>query len=97
MPLECTEFRVVGAKIKLDDNNHSSFFRLQPTSDDIKMYEGYRGNRKSLQAADQFMMQLCDIPNLNLRLDALVTIMELPTQFEELEPVRTFLFYPCRF
>jgi hypothetical protein len=61
--------------------------RLQPTSDDIEMYKSYKGRPESLQTADQFLMELGKIPNLNLRLDALVAIMELPNQFDDVEPV----------
>ncbi|XP_064640546.1 uncharacterized protein LOC135495649 isoform X2 [Lineus longissimus] len=69
--------------------------RLQPTSDDIQMYKNYKGKRESLQTADQFLIQLGEIPNLNLRLDALVAIMELPAQFDELGPTVTNMNEAC--
>ena len=51
------------------------------------MYRAYRGDPNELETADKFLMQLCEIPQLGVRLDLLNDVMELPAQYKELEPV----------
>eukprot|EP00118_Oscarella_pearsei_P023521 m.282559 g.282559 ORF g.282559 m.282559 type:complete len:1368 (+) comp40658_c0_seq13:550-4653(+) len=60
--------------------------RFQPTTEDREMYKNFEGEKMALGSTDQFMMKLCDLPNLPLRLELLLTIREFPLQFEELLP-----------
>ncbi|XP_065828547.1 uncharacterized protein [Oscarella lobularis] len=60
--------------------------RFQPATEEKEMYKNFEGNKSLLSHSDQFMMKLCDLPSLSLRLELLLTIREFPVQFEELLP-----------
>ncbi len=51
------------------------------------MYKKYTGDRKLLQTADKFLVELCEIPMLSVRLDLLFTIREFPANLESFAPV----------
>ncbi|XP_070575952.1 formin-J-like isoform X2 [Ptychodera flava] len=70
--------------------------RYQPTTEDIEMYKQYKGNRDELTPTDQFMMQLCEIPLLKLRLDLLLHINEFPVAYEDLAPTIETILNACR-
>lgn len=56
--------------------------RYQPTEDEIDMYKAYAHKRHELHPVDLFMLELCEIPCLNIRIDICLTIWEFPWQFE---------------
>eukprot|EP00051_Salpingoeca_urceolata_P007194 m.95448 g.95448 ORF g.95448 m.95448 type:complete len:1713 (-) comp15154_c1_seq2:26-5164(-) len=60
--------------------------KLGPTSEEIKAYERYKGDKTELDVIDQFLMRLIEVPRLRQRLDLLLTIHEFPLEFEELAP-----------
>ncbi|CAG5116115.1 unnamed protein product [Candidula unifasciata] len=63
----------------------AAFKRYQPTSDDREMYKGCTQRQDSLHHVDQFMLELCQIPNLSLRLDLTLTLWEFPDHYASLE------------
>lgn len=71
----------------LSDEHIASLRRYVPTADDIEMYKSYKGDATELHVVDQYMMEMCNIPNLSARLDLLLTLRELPICMEDLTPL----------
>ncbi|XP_029520959.2 protein diaphanous homolog 1 [Oncorhynchus nerka] len=69
------------------DEQITSLRRFVPTSDDVEMYKSYKGSVSELHVVDQYMMEMCNIPYLNSRLDLLLTLRELPISMEDLQPL----------
>ncbi|XP_041375867.1 uncharacterized protein LOC121388553 [Gigantopelta aegis] len=69
--------------------------RYQPTADDLEMYKEYKGSRDALHSVDKFMMELCDIPYLGPRLDLVLTILDLPSQFSYLSQEVLLVWKAC--
>ncbi|XP_029574671.1 protein diaphanous homolog 1 [Salmo trutta] len=69
------------------DEQITSLRRYVPTSDDVEMYKSYKGSVSELHVVDQYMMEMCNIPYLNSRLDLLLTLRELPISMEDLQPL----------
>ncbi|CAB4040015.1 Hypothetical predicted protein, partial [Paramuricea clavata] len=63
-----------------------SLKRFQPSTEETEMYKNYKGAKEDLPKTDHFMIKLCEIPDLNARLDLLLFILEFPLQYEELFP-----------
>ncbi|XP_053250273.1 disheveled-associated activator of morphogenesis 2-like [Podarcis raffonei] len=61
--------------------------RYQPTAKDIEMYTSFKGSPSELHLVDQFMLEMCKIPNLCKKLDLLHSIRELPESMAELGPL----------
>ncbi|GFN77128.1 disheveled-associated activator of morphogenesis 2-like protein [Plakobranchus ocellatus] len=59
--------------------------RYQPTTEDIEMYRMYSDKRDSLHDVDRFMLALCEIPRLRIRLDLVGTLWDFPDQYISLE------------
>ncbi|KTF82493.1 hypothetical protein cypCar_00030376, partial [Cyprinus carpio] len=70
----------------LSDEHIASLRRYMPTPDDIEMYKSHKGDPNELHVVDQYMMEMCNIPNLSARLDLLLTMRELPICMEDLTP-----------
>ena len=70
--------------------------RFQPNTDEVEIYKNFQGDATTLPLVDQFMLKLCDIPNLNRKLDVLLTIMEVPSQYNEIKPPVLSLLESCR-
>ncbi|XP_041080242.1 formin-like protein 13 [Polyodon spathula] len=79
----------------LTDEQISSLRRYVPTPDDIEMYKSYKGSPSELHLVDQYMMEMCNIPNLNNRLDLLLTIRELPISVDDLQPLINQMIKMC--
>uniref|UniRef100_A0A8C1L8I6 Formin-like protein 13 n=1 Tax=Cyprinus carpio TaxID=7962 RepID=A0A8C1L8I6_CYPCA len=71
----------------LSDEHIASLRRYMPTPDDIEMYKSHKGDPNELHVVDQYMMEMCNIPNLSARLDLLLTMRELPICMEDLTPL----------
>ncbi|XP_048034476.1 formin-H [Megalobrama amblycephala] len=71
----------------LSDEHIASLRRYVPTADDIEMYKSHKGDVTELHVVDQYMMEMCNIPNLSARLDLLLTLRELPICMEDLTPL----------
>ncbi|XP_028849100.1 delphilin isoform X2 [Denticeps clupeoides] len=71
----------------LTDEHIASLRRYVPTSDDVEMYKSYKGPVSELHIVDQYMLELCNIPYLSSRLDLLLTLRELPSTIQDLEPL----------
>ncbi|XP_051736260.1 formin-H [Ctenopharyngodon idella] len=71
----------------LSDEHIASLRRYVPTADDIEMYKSYKGDMTELHVVDQYMKEMCNIPNLSARLDLLLTLRELPICMEDLTPL----------
>lgn len=56
--------------------------RYQPTQDEIDMYKEYVNKRQELHPVDQFMLDLCEIPCLSIRIDVCLTLWDFPWQYE---------------
>ncbi|MGH0183897.1 UNVERIFIED_CONTAM: hypothetical protein FKN15_018952 [Acipenser sinensis] len=79
----------------LTDEQISSLRRYVPTPDDIEMYKSYKGSPSELHVVDQYMMEMCNIPNLDNRLDLLLTIRELPISVDDLQPLINQMIKMC--
>lgn len=60
----------------------STIRRYQPTEDEIDMYKAYIDRRHELHPIDQFMLELCEIPCLSVRIDVCLTLWDFPWQYE---------------
>ncbi|XP_056306021.1 uncharacterized protein LOC130217833 isoform X2 [Danio aesculapii] len=71
----------------LSDEHIASLRRYVPTPDDVEMYKSHKGDSAELHVVDQYMMEMCNIPNLSAHLDLLLTMRELPISMEDLTPL----------
>ena len=58
--------------------------RFQPTAEDTEMFRMYRQSRDSLEPVDRFMLDLCEIPKLGMRIDLTLALWDLPNNYEAL-------------
>ncbi|XP_075071402.1 formin-H-like isoform X2 [Mixophyes fleayi] len=79
----------------LSDKHLTNLRRYVPTVKDIKMYLNYKGCPSELHIVDQFMLQMCKIPDLCPRLDTLLAIRELPTYMKDLQPLLSQTIKAC--
>ncbi|CAH3194613.1 unnamed protein product, partial [Porites evermanni] len=70
--------------------------RFLPSTEEAEMYKNYKDDPSSLVPEDQFMMKLCEIKDLEKRLDLLLVVMEFPGQFEDLAPNVNNLLQACQ-
>ncbi|KAL4234515.1 hypothetical protein ACF0H5_006158 [Mactra antiquata] len=56
--------------------------RYQPTEDEIDMYKAYSHKKHELHPVDQFMVELCEIPCLSVRIDICLTLWDFPWQYD---------------
>ena len=59
--------------------------RFQPSADEIEMYKLFKGDISKTTDVDKFMIKLCNIPKLGIRLDVLLTVRELPCEIEAMQ------------
>ncbi|XP_062283153.1 uncharacterized protein LOC133987725 [Scomber scombrus] len=71
----------------LSDEHITSLRRYVPTMDDVEMYKSHKGPVTELHIVDQYMMEMCNIPYLSTQLDLLLTLRELPTAMNDLQPL----------
>ena len=69
--------------------------RFKPSVEEFEMYKSYKGDTKKMINIDKFMLKLCKIPELNIRLDILLTVRELPDEFNGIEAPITNLMNAC--
>ena len=69
--------------------------RFQPNTDELEMYKSFQGDASTLSVVDKFMLKLCQIPNLSRKLDILLTMMEVPSQFHDIQPPIISLLEAC--
>ncbi|KAI8790535.1 formin-A [Biomphalaria glabrata] len=69
--------------------------RYQPNTEDKEMYKLYLNKSENLHPADRFMLELCEIPQLSIRLDLLLILWEFPNQFKSLEEEVNDLLMSC--
>ena len=70
--------------------------RFQPTTEESEMFKAYKGEFGKLVDVDQFVYKMCEMKDLNSRLDVLLTIREIPDQIQGIEPAITNLIKACR-
>ncbi|KAK2547291.1 Formin-like protein 18 [Acropora cervicornis] len=70
--------------------------RFLPSAEEAEMYKNYKEDPSTLVPEDQFMMKLCEIKDLEKRLDLLLVVMEFPTQYEDLAPNVDNLLQACQ-
>ncbi|XP_051517827.1 uncharacterized protein LOC127419985 [Myxocyprinus asiaticus] len=80
----------------LSDEHIASLRRYVPTADDIEMYKSYKGDVTDLHVVDQYMMEMCNIPNLSTCLDLMLTLRELPICMEDLTPLISQKIHMCQ-
>uniref|UniRef100_A0A8C5QUL5 Uncharacterized protein n=1 Tax=Leptobrachium leishanense TaxID=445787 RepID=A0A8C5QUL5_9ANUR len=68
----------------LSDEHLTNLRRYVPTMQDIIMYQSYKGSLSDLHIVDQFMLEMCKIPDMSRRLDTLLAIRELPSYMQDL-------------
>ncbi|XP_068118488.1 formin-H-like isoform X2 [Hyperolius riggenbachi] len=71
----------------LSDEHLTNLRRYVPTAKDVDMYLRYKGPTSEMHIVDQFMLQMCKIPDLCPRLDTLLTIRELPSHMKYVQPL----------
>ncbi|XP_013405640.1 disheveled-associated activator of morphogenesis 1, partial [Lingula anatina] len=69
--------------------------RYQPDKNEQKTLEQYSGVVSDLDRADQFMLELCRIPHLDLKLELLLAIRELAAQIDDIEPSMELVSVAC--
>nr|XP_056700626.1 delphilin-like [Euleptes europaea] len=62
----------------------------------MDMYQSFKGSPSELHLVDQFMLEMCKIPNLGQTLDLLLAIRELPASMAELEPLISQKIHACK-
>ncbi|XP_005162511.3 uncharacterized protein isoform X2 [Danio rerio] len=80
----------------LSDEHITSLRRYVPTPDDVEMYKSHKGDSAELHVVDQYMMEMCNIPNLSAHLDLLLTMRELPISMEDLAPLIIQKIHMCQ-
>ncbi|XP_050838211.1 delphilin-like isoform X1 [Serinus canaria] len=73
----------------LTDEQISALRRYLPTAKDAERYLSFQGPCSELHVVDQFMLEMCKIPQLGQRLDLLLSVRELPESIRDLEPLIT--------
>ncbi|KAM8754358.1 uncharacterized protein AB9X84_011204 [Acanthopagrus schlegelii] len=71
----------------LSDEHITSLRRYVPTMDDVEMYKSHKGPVEELHIVDRYMMEMCNVPYLSSQLDLLLTLRELPTGINDLQPL----------
>ncbi|XP_043945977.1 formin-like protein 13 [Protopterus annectens] len=79
----------------LTDEQITTLRRYVPTLDDIETYKACTIPPVELHLVDQFMMEMCNIPDLSKKLDLLLTIRELPESMNDLYPLITQKIKAC--
>ncbi|XP_069506238.1 formin-I-like [Ambystoma mexicanum] len=80
----------------LSNEQITALRRYVPTLNDIKMYQSLTGSPSELHIVDQFMFEMCNIPNLSRRLDLLLIIRELPLCMKDLYPLISQITKACQ-
>ncbi|KAM4033689.1 formin-H-like isoform 2-T2 [Anomaloglossus baeobatrachus] len=80
----------------LSDEHLTNLRRYVPTAKDKIMYLAYKGSLAELHIVDQFMLQMCKIPDLCPRLDTLLTIRELPMYMKDIQPLTSQKIKACK-
>nr|XP_054500680.1 formin-F-like [Agelaius phoeniceus] len=73
----------------LTDEQITALRRYLPTAKDAERYLSFKGPCSELHVVDQFMLEMCKIPQLGQRLDLLLSVRELPESIRDLEPLIT--------
>ncbi|XP_074409882.1 uncharacterized protein LOC106629490 [Zonotrichia albicollis] len=73
----------------LTDEQITALRRYLPTPKDAERYLSFKGPCSELHVVDQFMLEMCKIPQLGQRLDLLLSVRELPESIRDLEPLIT--------
>ncbi|XP_016158632.1 PREDICTED: formin-like protein 17 [Ficedula albicollis] len=71
----------------LSDEQITALRRYLPTPKDAERYLSFKGSCSELHVVDQFMLEMCKIPQLGQRLDLLLSVRELPESIRDLEPL----------
>ncbi|KAL2297115.1 hypothetical protein Nmel_015173 [Mimus melanotis] len=71
----------------LTDEQITALRRYLPTPKDAERYLSFKGSCSELHVVDQFMLEMCRIPQLAQRLDLLLSVRELPGSIRDLEPL----------
>ncbi|XP_066055233.1 uncharacterized protein [Chamaea fasciata] len=71
----------------LTDEQITALRRYLPTPKDAERYLSFKGSCSELHVVDQFMLEMCKIPQLGQRLDLLLSVRELPQSIRDLEPL----------
>ncbi|XP_031983219.1 formin-F-like isoform X1 [Corvus moneduloides] len=74
----------------LTDEQITALRRYLPTPKDAERYLSFKGSCSELHMVDQFMLEMCKIPQLGQWLDLLLSVRELPESIRDLEPVCAF-------
>ncbi|KAM8945775.1 uncharacterized protein RCH25_049106 [Pelodytes ibericus] len=69
----------------LSDEQLTNLRRYVPTIQDRNMYQHFKGSPSELHIVDQFMLEMCKIPDLCQRLDTILAIRELPTYMKDVQ------------
>ena len=70
--------------------------RFQPTPEESEMFKTFKGDFEKLVDVDRFVYKMCEMKDLNSRLDVLLTIREIPDQIQGIEPAVINLIKACR-
>jgi hypothetical protein len=65
--------------------------RFQPTTEDAELFKLYQDRRDMLEPVDRFMLDLCNVPKLSLRIDLVLALWDLPNNYQALLEVGDLL------
>ncbi|CAH1269171.1 DAAM2 [Branchiostoma lanceolatum] len=74
----------------------NSVRRFLPTSEEQELFRSYHGDRSELESSDRFMLEMCSVPMVEVRLDLLMVMAELPEQIQDLTPTIHTTFGACQ-
>ncbi|CAH2303356.1 Hypothetical predicted protein [Pelobates cultripes] len=79
----------------LSDEHLTNLRRYVPTKKDVIMYQNFKGSPHELHIVDQFMLEMCKIPDLCKRLDTLLAIRELSSYMQDLNRLLSLQVKAC--
>ncbi|EDW04424.1 GH22485, partial [Drosophila grimshawi] len=66
---------------------------ILPESNELNMLKSFNGDRTRLGSAEQFLLQLLEVPNYKLRIESMLLKEEFPTNMAYLEPCINAILY----
>uniref|UniRef100_A0A803JGK0 Formin-H-like n=1 Tax=Xenopus tropicalis TaxID=8364 RepID=A0A803JGK0_XENTR len=80
----------------LSDENLTNLRRYIPTLKDKNTYLALKSPPSELHIVDQFMLEMCKIPDLGPKLDVLLAIREVPMYMKDIHPLLCHKIQACQ-
>ncbi|KAK7492239.1 hypothetical protein BaRGS_00016536 [Batillaria attramentaria] len=69
--------------------------KYQPTEEDVELFGMYSKSRDTLAPVDRFMLDMCEIPKLSMRIDLALTLWDFPNRYQALSEDVDILLNAC--